>query len=100
MGSIHIRMGGAMGGGAPVYATIPNATEEITSTASNTVSTISAESGDFIRVKNFGDVGVYIAVGKAPLATIAGKRDRLMPGEFMDLAPASRGDRVAVIDAE
>jgi hypothetical protein len=97
MATVYIRFGGAMGGGAPVLATIPNATATVTSSGTSQVAPIVATSGDYLRVSATGGV-VRLAVGGSPVAeNDAG--DWVLDGQTVDLGPLSQGDRIAVIDA-
>lgn len=97
MADVRIRFGGVMGGGAPVYAPIPDATAKITSSASSQATTAAAEQNDYVTIKAIGGT-VAFAIGPAPVA-IATSGDVVADGERMDLGPLKAGDKVAIIDA-
>lgn len=97
MANAHVTFGGAMGGNAPVYASIPDAAQTIASTSSSAASTITAQSGNFARIAAFGG-GVFIAVGPSPVAA-SGAGYYVADGGVLDLGPLKQGDKVAVIDA-
>lgn len=97
MATAHVTYGGAMGGGAPVHSPIPNASETITSAASNTQGTAAARSGDYATVDAEGG-NIYVAFGQNPDAT-AEPRYRVQAGQVRDFGPMSEGDKVAVADA-
>lgn len=97
MATAYIRMGGVMGGNAPVYAAIPRATQDITTSATHAVSTIAANAGDYLRVVASGG-NIRIAIGATPVAE-TGKGDIVLAGTSLDLGPLSQGDKVSVIDA-
>ena len=97
MATAHIRFGGVMGGGAPVYAPIPNDKQTVTTSATSAATTIASRGGDYARIVANGGP-VCFAVGQAPLA-IAGSGDIILNGSSIDIGPLSIGDKIAVIDA-
>lgn len=94
MATVHVEMGAVMGGGAPVYSGI-RASQTITSSGSNQVSTIIAESGEYARI-TAGGGAVYVAVGKAASSD---PRRYLLAGQTIDIGPLSRGNTINIIDA-
>lgn len=86
-----------MGGGAPVYAPIPNSMQTITTTASSQATTITAKSGDYARIVANGGP-ICFAVGQSPVATAA-SGDIIMNESSIDVGPLSANDKIAVIDA-
>jgi len=97
MANAHIRFGGCMGGGAPVLSPMPRASATINTTSTSAATSITANSGDFVRVVASGGP-VRIAIGPNPTA-IAGAGDVVLDGMAVDLGPLSAGDKVAAIDA-
>jgi uncharacterized protein YcgI (DUF1989 family) len=97
MANIHITFHGAMGGGAPVSACVPFSSETITSSGSNQVTTISADSGDYVSVTALSDV--YVSMGASPNAATDATRYLIPAGATQTFGPASRGFKVAVTDA-
>jgi hypothetical protein len=96
MANIHITFHGAMGGGAPVSACAPFSSETITSSGSNQVTAISADSGDYVSVAALSDV--YVSIGASPNA-VSDERYLIPAGATQTFGPASRGFKVAVVDA-
>ncbi len=97
MATAHIRLGGAMGGGAPVYAPIPNELQTITTSATSQQSTKTAKAGDYVRLTARGG-DICFAIGQSPVAA-AGSGDVVVSGSSIDLGPLSQNDKIAVIDA-
>jgi hypothetical protein len=96
MADIRVRFGTVMGGGAPVYAPVPDASEKITSSATSAQSVFAAQSGDYVSV--FALTGtVAIAIGPSPTA-IATSGDVVINGSSRDFGPLKVGDKIAVID--
>ena len=97
MATAYIRLGGVMGGNAPVYAPRPRITQDITSGASSVASTIEALPGDYARIVASGG-NLRIEVGSAPVA-LATRGDIILAGTSIDIGPLNAGDKIAVIDA-
>jgi len=96
MASAHITLGSVMGGGAPVYAPYPNASQTVTTSASSAASTISAILVDYARIVAQGG-NMRIAVGSAPVATITAGYV-ILDGAHLDIGPLKTGDKIAAID--
>lgn len=96
MAKVRITFGSAMGGGAPVYGCRPRASEAITSSASNQVTTEAAEIGEVITITALSDVDV--SIGLSPDAT-SDVVDTITAGGVKSYGPASAGFKVAVVDA-
>lgn len=96
MATAYIRMGGVMGGGAPVYTTAGRY-EDITTSGTSAASTMVAQAGDMLTVGASGG-SIRIAIGPAPTALSNGGM-WVADGQRVDIGPLSRGDKVAVIDA-
>ena len=96
MATVHLRMGSAMGGGAPVNSPIPDAAQTMTSSGTSTPSTIAAKGGEYLRVVASGGA-VYVAVGAAPTAG-ANLGDMVPDGGAFDCGPLKAGDKVAIKD--
>ncbi len=97
MADIRIRFGAVMGGGAPVYAPVPKATQKITSSGSSQQSTYLADDGDYVSVFAL-DGSVTIAIGPNPTA-VATSGDVVVSGTARDFGPLKVGDRIAIVDA-
>lgn len=97
MADVRIRFGGVMGGGAPVYSPIPDATAKITSSGTSHATSVSAEQNDYVTIKAIGGA-VAFAIGQAPVA-VATSGDVVAAGERADFGPLKAGDKVAIIDA-
>ena len=79
-------------------AIIIEQSQDITSTASNIQSTISAESNlDFAQVTVDGSTAIYVAIGANADATTT-PRARILAGQTRDFS-LKKGDLVAVVDA-
>jgi hypothetical protein len=96
MADIRIRFGAVMGGGAPVYAPIPKASQKITSSGSSAQSTYSADDGDYVSVFAL-DGAVAIAINANPTA-VATSGDVVPSGTSRDFGPLKVGDKIAIID--
>lgn len=96
MATAYIRLGGAMGGGAPVLSPRPDATATITTSGTSQATTITS-AGSYARISAVGGVVRY-AIGSAPVA-LAGSGDWVLDGGTVDIGPLSFGDKIAVIDA-
>lgn len=96
MATVHIRFGGVMGSGAPVYAPIPKRAETITSSGSSQASTKAADGGDYCTVTSSGGA-VFVAIGQAPVAA-SGSGDMIPDGSSIDFGPLTDGDKVAIIN--
>jgi hypothetical protein len=98
MATVHVAFTSAMGGGAPVLAPKPNASEKITSSATSAATAIAATAGDYARIAAF-DGAVFVAVGPAPVALATGADMHVvLAGTTLDLGPFKQGDKIAVID--
>jgi hypothetical protein len=96
MGTVHIRFGGVMGGGAPVYLERPNASETITTSTTKASSTAVAAGGDFVTIQSL-TTNVLVAIGQAPDADLT-PSDMIQIGGKADFGPLSYGDKVSVKD--
>lgn len=97
MATLAVTYGAAMGAGVPVYASIPRASEAITTSASSQATTATARSGDFASCTASGGA-VWISIGQSPTAA-AGTHYLIPDGATKDFGPLLEGDKVAVIDA-
>lgn len=97
MSSVHIRIGGVMGGGAPVYAPVPFASATLAVGATSAAATIRARAGDYITLTASADM--YIRLGPGTPVAVVGQGDLLLAGHRMDFGPVGEGDTVAAIDA-
>lgn len=95
MATVHIRFGGLMGGGAPVYAPTPSSAQTITSSATSQQSTAVAQAGDYVTVDASGGA-VLVAIGQNPTAA-SSVGDMVQATK--DFGPLKAGDKVAIIDA-
>lgn len=93
MAFAEISFGGAMGGGAPVYA-MPGKSETITTSGSNAAGTQTAGSGAFCRITARGG-NIYIAVAKTAATA---PRVYIPDGATLDIGPLKEGDIVNAID--
>ena len=94
----HVKFGGVMGGGAPVYATKPKYAATLTTTSSAQTA-FSADAGDFATVTAVG-AAVMVAIGPNPTALANGAgMHRIEAGAVMDFGPLQQGDKLAAIDA-
>jgi len=100
MPTAHIRIGGAMNGGAVVIEPIASGgTETITTSTTSIQTTITAphQGKTFARIVANGG-NICFAVGSNPVAVI-GSGDIIMSGASLDLGPLTPGDKIAVINA-
>lgn len=96
MADIRIRFGAVMGGGAPVYASRPKASQKITSSGTSQASTYSADDGDFVTVFALtGAVAIDISANPTAIATSG---DVVPSGATRDFGPLKAGDKIAIID--
>lgn len=100
MPTAHIRIGGAMNGGAPVYEPVAvGGTQTITTSATSQQTTITAprQGRSFARIVANGG-NICFAVGPNPVA-VAASGDIILSGTSLDLGILTAGDKIAVIDA-
>jgi hypothetical protein len=95
MSTVHITAGGAMGGGAPVYAPIPDFAQTITSSGTSQRSS-AMPGGKYVSVTSSGGA-VFVAIGQNPTA-VSGAGYMVADGATKDFGPIKEGDKVALID--
>lgn len=89
MALFKVSFGSAMGGGAPVVATIPREVETLTADGSTTAK---AEWGEVVTI--YTDVAVHVAIGQSPAAgTTTGYAQ---PAGVYSYGPCKVGDKVAI----
>ena len=94
MATAYVRLGGVMGGAAPVYQKNPT-TQDITPSGTSQATTISASSGQYARIVASG-ADLRVAIGPAPVA-VANAGDIVLDGTAIDIGPLSQADKVAII---
>ena len=95
MATAYIRVGGAMGGGAPVYSAKPRWTEDLDA-ATVATTTQTAQAGDYLRIVASGGA-IRVAISANPTAS-ATSGDIVLDGQAVDFGPLAQGDKVSVID--
>lgn len=99
MATVYITLTGAMGGGAPVYATRSHSAQKITSSGSSQQAAFTAAGGEYLRVSSEGG-SIAILISDNPTAVSGGAGSHfVMDGGTMDLGPMKSGDKLAIIDA-
>lgn len=96
MGTVHVRYGTVMGGGAPVYSPRPNASETITSSSTKATGTATAKGGDYVTIQSL-NTNILVSIGQAPDADLT-PSDMIQIGGRVDFGPLSQGDKVSVKD--
>ncbi len=94
MATAEIRLGTAMGAGAPVYGPAAQS-QTLTTTTSNATSTVAPSDGDYVRIVARGG-DIYVAISKTAATA---PRDCVTAGSFIDIGPLKYGDVINAIDA-
>lgn len=102
MATAEIRVGLAMGSGAPVYNP-PRASATLTTTTTSAAASLttfggaySIQDGDFVKVTARGSTsGQYVAISKSATTH---PREYVAEGQSVDIGPLKAGDTINVAD--